>query len=156
MFWAQVIGSFTPRSNRLMSSTQPLQHAAQGLSSTKKIAHRKPIGQPNRMRIISQIMLHSQPQFAMVRHNSWSARTQPHTSRGRQLLICLTQQHTSKGWKQHLICDDTKRRLKALDLPVTDKRSVSYITTEAWISSDSAKKSNFPFTKARYFLLLVL
>ncbi|GFS18844.1 hypothetical protein ElyMa_003273300 [Elysia marginata] len=66
MFWAQVRGSLTPRSSRLISSTQLLQHAAQGLNSTKNTAHRKPMGHPNRMRIISQIRLQSHPQFAMI------------------------------------------------------------------------------------------
>ncbi|GFO11994.1 hypothetical protein PoB_003849900 [Plakobranchus ocellatus] len=66
IFWAQVSGSFTPRSSKLTSSMQPLQHAAQGLRSTKKTAHRKPIGHPKRMRMISQMILHSQLQFAMI------------------------------------------------------------------------------------------
>lgn len=65
IFCAHVKGSFKPRSNSCISSVQPLQQAENGLKSTKNTAHRMPIGHPNMMRMMNQIILQSQPQFAI-------------------------------------------------------------------------------------------
>lgn len=67
IFWAQVRGSLTPLSSKLISSLQQEQQAAKGLKMTKIIAHRNPMGQPNTMRIMNQMILQSHPQLAILK-----------------------------------------------------------------------------------------
>lgn len=66
IFCAHVIGNFSPLSNMLTTSKHPWQQAEKGLISTNNIAQRNPIGNPNTNRTMNQIMLHNQPQLAML------------------------------------------------------------------------------------------